>query len=149
MIRIPKWGEYRQKLIAISTGESCGITDQASATHGDGMVKDFGDIFQDLDGIMREETQEVNAFFEELLNNQHVNEVEGLVDKLKEMQSMLRCAIRGRERINEHDICHARFVLHKLRDVVNDPWTSERDAQLSLCIEHLHLTMLRMQPIFL
>ena len=43
LIRIPKWSEYRQKLIAISTGENCGITE----ANDDGMVKDFKGVIQD------------------------------------------------------------------------------------------------------
>ena len=39
LIRIPKWSEFRQRLIAISTGECCDITGAE-----DGMVKDFKDI---------------------------------------------------------------------------------------------------------
>ena len=126
LVRIPKWGEYRQKLIAISTGESCGIT-EASATHGDGMVKDFEDVFQDYEGIMREETQELNDQFRDLLDNKCISEVEGLVDKLKRMQSMLSRATNDSEQINTDEICHIRFVLHKLREIINDPWTSDHD----------------------
>ena len=48
LIRIPKWSEYRQKLIAISTGECCGITEASD----DGMVKDFEDVIQDYDYIV-------------------------------------------------------------------------------------------------
>ena len=105
LIRIPKWSEYRQKLIATSTGESCDLT-KTSGTNDDGIVKDFGDIFQDFDDIIQEETQEINAFFEELLNNQHVNEVEGLVDKLKKLQSMFSRVVHDSEQIDEDEICN-------------------------------------------
>ena len=88
LVRIPKWGEYRQKLIAVSTGESCGIT-VASTTHGDVMVKDFADIFQDYEDIVREETQKLNDQFKDLLDNECNNEVEGLVDMLRIMQMKL------------------------------------------------------------
>ena len=48
LIRIPKWSEYRQKLIAISTGENRDITKASD----DGMVKDFKDVmpaYEDID----------------------------------------------------------------------------------------------------
>ena len=88
LIRIPKWSKHRQKLIAISTGESCGIT-VTSTTDGDGMVKDFGDVFQDYEDIIQEETQKLNDQFRNLLGNECSNEVEGLVDILKIMQMKL------------------------------------------------------------
>ena len=59
LIRIPKWSEYRQKLIAISTGEYCRTT-EASGTDDDGMVKGFEDITQNYDDIIQEETQKLN-----------------------------------------------------------------------------------------
>ena len=39
LIRIPKWSEFRRKLIAISTGECCDITGAE-----DGIVKGFRNI---------------------------------------------------------------------------------------------------------
>ena len=94
LIRIPKWSEYRQKLIAISTGEYCPV-DEVNETDDDGIVKDFGNIFQDYECIIQKETQELNVQFEELLVNKYINEVEGLVDMLKKMQMKL----------NSHTVC--------------------------------------------
>lgn len=56
LIRIPKWSDYRQKLI-ISTGEYC--IPETSETDEDGMVKDFRDIIYDnIEDIMQEEEEE-------------------------------------------------------------------------------------------
>ena len=56
LIRIPKWSDYRQKLI-ISTGEYC--IPETSETDEDGMVKDFRDIIYDNnEDIMQEEEEE-------------------------------------------------------------------------------------------
>ena len=49
LIRIPKWSNYRQKLIAISMGKHH-VETEASHTE-DGVVKDFKDIIQDYDDI--------------------------------------------------------------------------------------------------
>ena len=134
LIRIPKWSEYRRKLIAICTGECCGIT-KASGTDDDGMVKDFGGIFQDYDDIIQEETQEMNTHLEELMDNKYINEVEGLVDMLKKMKIVLSRAIHDSEKIDKDEICHMKYILHKLREDINDPWTSDntRTAEQLRC----------------
>ena len=49
LIRIPKWSNYRQKLIAISMGKHH-VETEANHTE-DGVVKDFRDIIQDYDDI--------------------------------------------------------------------------------------------------
>ena len=53
LIRIPKWSEFRQRLIAISTGECCDITGAE-----DGMVKDFKDIIKE--DVVHEKIQDLN-----------------------------------------------------------------------------------------
>ena len=88
LIRIPKWSEYRQKLIAVSTGE-CSSVNTAGEMDDNEVMKDFGNIFQDSDEIVQKEIQELNDQLEELLDNTHVKEVEELVDILKTMQSKL------------------------------------------------------------
>ena len=88
LIRVPRWSEYRQKLIALSTGEYHGAS-EASGIDDDGMVNNFEDIFQDQEHIIEEETQKLNDQFKQLMENKNINEVEGLVDMLKEMQAKL------------------------------------------------------------
>ena len=84
LIRIPKWSEYRQKLIAISTGENCGISD---ATYKeDGVVKDFEDVIQEYEDVVEEETQQ-HVLFKELLDNEFISQ--SAKDMLKEIQMML------------------------------------------------------------
>ena len=75
LIRIP---EFRQKLVAVSTGECCDLT-----AAEDGMIKDFKDIVQELN-VFHEEMQELNKQIKALLDNQHIDAAEGLVDKLEE-----------------------------------------------------------------
>ena len=43
LIRIPKWSEFRQRLIAVSTGECCDVTGAE-----DGMIRDFKDIIYSI-----------------------------------------------------------------------------------------------------
>ena len=107
LIRIPKWSQYRQKLIAISTGEYCGIT-EASTIDDDGMVKDFKDIFQDYEYIAQEETQKLNDQFKELLDNKYINELEVLVDILKTM-------------LNSHTFCLSERAdnIYRIKDGLN------------------------------
>ena len=88
LIRIPKWSEYHQKLIAVSTGE-CSSVNTADEMDDHEVMKDFGNIFQDSNEIVQKEIQELNDQFEELLGNPYANEVEGLVNILKTMQSKL------------------------------------------------------------
>ena len=93
LIRIPKWSDYRQKLIAISTGEYCG---EASATDEDGAVKDFKDVIYNYEDILQEEIQQLVVIVKELLANECISEVEELTDKLKQIEMMLcTCAERG------------------------------------------------------
>ena len=90
LIRIPKWSEYRQKLIAISTGEYCGITDKE-----DGVVKDFKDVIQEYEDIVKEETLQ-QVLLKELLDNEYISKSEELKDKLKQIKWMLcRRSTRG------------------------------------------------------
>ena len=56
LLRIPKWSDYCQKLIAISTGECCGIA-EVNEIDNDGMIKHFEDIVQDYEGILKENTR--------------------------------------------------------------------------------------------
>ena len=96
LIRIPKWSDYRQKLIAISTEEYCGTKSEASATDEDGAVKDFKDIIYDYEDIVQEEIQQLVVLLQELLDNEYISKVEELTDKLKQIQTMLHtCAVRG------------------------------------------------------
>ena len=53
LIRVPKWSEYRQKLIAISIGESCSVKPETS---DDGIIQDFKDVIHDYEDIVQEET---------------------------------------------------------------------------------------------
>ena len=86
LIRIPKWSEYRQKLIAISTGEN---RDNTKASEiDDGVVKDFKDVIQEYEDFVEEETQQ-HVLFKELLDNHYISKSEEVKDKLKQIQSML------------------------------------------------------------
>ena len=107
LIRIPRWSRYRQKLIATSTGEYCGVTE----TDDDGMVKGFEDIFQDHECIVQEETQKLNDQFKELMDNKSINEVKGLVDMLKELQMKLN----SHTYLSDHDIYRIKDDLESLR----------------------------------
>ena len=82
LIRIPKWSQFRQRLIGISTGECFDITGAE-----DGMVKDFKDIIQE--DALQGEIQELNKTIEALLDNQSITAVQGLVAVLKETQIKL------------------------------------------------------------
>ena len=141
LIRIPKWSEYRQKLIAVSTGEYSSVnTADEMGDHDSEVMKDFGNIFQDSNEIVQKEIQELNDQFEELLGNPHVNEIEGLMDILKTMQTKLlksqahtacqladmiycfkseleylRCDIESEHRIGQ-------YRLEKLRDACRGFW---------------------------
>lgn len=75
LIRIPKWSNYRQKLIAISTGNYCVKAKAVETDEEDGMVKDFKDIIQDYDDIIQEETQQLLDQIKELLDNDHISKV--------------------------------------------------------------------------
>ena len=75
-------------MIARSTGESCGITN-AIEIDDDGVVRDFGNIIQNYDDIMEGEAQKMDITFKELLDNERVKEVEGLVNVLEKMQAKL------------------------------------------------------------
>ena len=83
LIRIPKWSDHRQKLIAISTGEYCGVT-EASKTDEAGVVEDFKDIIHE--DIVQEEAQQLLDELKDLLDMKCINEVEGLGDLLKEIK---------------------------------------------------------------
>ena len=87
LIRVPRWSEYRQKLIALSAGEYCHATEASGMD--DGMVNNFEDIFQDHERIVDQEIQKLNDQFKQLMDNENINKVEGLVDMLKEMQVKL------------------------------------------------------------
>ena len=83
LIRIPRWSDHRQKLIAISTGEYCGVT-ETSKTGEAGAVEDFKDIIHE--DIVQEEAQQLLDQLKDLLDIKCINEVEGLVDLLKEIK---------------------------------------------------------------
>ena len=87
LIKFPKWSEYRQKLIAISTRENCGISD--ATLEEDGVVKDFKDVIQEYEDIVQEETQQ-HVLLKELLDNEYISQSEELKDKLKQIQMVLR-----------------------------------------------------------
>ena len=87
LIRFPKWSKYRQKLIAISTGEKCGISDVTFEE--DGVVKDFEDVIQEYKDVVEEETQQ-HVLLKQLLDNEYISQSEELKDKLKQIQMVLR-----------------------------------------------------------
>ena len=104
LIRIPKWSEFRQRLIAVSTGECCDITGAE-----DGMVNDFKGIIQE--DIIHEEIQELNKQIKESLDDQYINEVKGVVDVLKGMQHKLN----GHLSHPADDMHHLKYDLAYLR----------------------------------
>ena len=79
LIKIPKWSEFCQKLVAISTGESCRITGTE-----DGTENDFKDIIQD--DVVHGELQELDKQIQVFICNKYIHAVEGLVDVLKSIQ---------------------------------------------------------------
>ena len=89
LIRVPKWSEYRQRLIALSIAEYRSTTEASGKDDDDGMINNFEDIFQDHGCIIEEETRKLNDQFKQLMDNKSINKVEGLVDMLKEMQKKL------------------------------------------------------------
>ena len=89
LIKIPKWGNYRQKLIAISTGGHCSVKSEPSETDDDEIENDFEDIIQDYDDIVQDETQQLLDQVKELLDHDCTSAVEGMVDILKKMQIKL------------------------------------------------------------
>ena len=88
LIRIPKWSEYHQKLIAISTGENHDNTKASCSEIDDGVVKDFKDVIQEYEDFVEEETLQ-HALFKQLLDNDYIRKSEELTDKLKQIQMML------------------------------------------------------------
>ena len=131
LIRIPKWSEYRQKLIAISTGENCNNTKASEID--DGVVKDFKDVIQEYEDFVEEETQQ-HALFKQLLDNDYIRKSEELMDKLKQIQMMLySCGIKdGWNAKKIHTVkCYLRslkyevtknFQLEYLRRKMDDFW---------------------------
>ena len=114
LIRIPKWNNYRQKLIAISTGEYCGEPSAAD----DGVVKDFKDVIHNYDEISQEEIQQLVVTLEELLANEYISKEERLTDKQKELQMMLStCAERSGWRAD--DIIFVKQNVLRLKNIID------------------------------
>ena len=78
LIRIPKWSEFHQRLIAISTGDCYDITGAE-----DGAVKEFNDIMQD---VVHDEVQGLKKQINELLD---ISAVEELMDELGNIEIKL------------------------------------------------------------
>ena len=110
LIRIPKWSDYRQKLVTISTGDCCNEKPQTSEADKDGMIKDFKDIIHDYEDIVQEETQELAVQLQKLINMMdHLPKGLGSIrhvhhpttrlkikDKLEQIQMIFcTCAARG------------------------------------------------------
>ena len=132
LIRIPKWSDYRQKLIAISTGDCCNEKPQTSEADKDGMVKDFKDIIQDYEDIVQEETQQLAVQLQELINMMdHSHKLYPslyptttwlkIKDKLEQIQMIFcTCAARGdleARKIDQikDDLFHLRFNMDCIR----------------------------------
>ena len=114
LIRIPRWSTYREKLIAISSGDHDGANLEANTTAEDGAVNDFKDVIENYEDIVQEETQQLLDQVKELLDNEYINEVEGLVELLNKMQIKLNSnAMNAREQLES--ICSIKYDLHKLR----------------------------------
>ena len=127
LIRIPKWSEYRQKLIAISTGESCGIH-KASETDEDGSVKDFKDVIHDYEDIVQEETQQLLGQVKELLDVECINEVKELKDKLVSMRKFLKLNGLVKSPSKQVDVvCGIKCDLHLLKCYVESPFIEPPD----------------------
>ena len=110
LIRNTKWSDHRQKLITISTGEYCGVT-EASKTDEAGVVEDFKDIIHE--DIVQEETQQLHDQLKDLLDMKCINEVEGLVNLLKE--------IKERPKLNRHVKCrNVRMQVENLCRIKNN-----------------------------
>ena len=84
LIRIPRWSDYRQRLIAISTGECCGITEVSEADEG-GMVKDFKGIIQDYKDIVQDESQQVIDQLKEFLSHEYILDTKDIRKKIEEV----------------------------------------------------------------
>ena len=87
LISIPKWSEYRRRLI--NTGDCCNEMPQRSETDEDGTTKDFKDVIEDYKDIVQEKTKQLLDQVKELLDNKCIDEVQGLKDKLKMIKKML------------------------------------------------------------
>ena len=113
LIRIPKWSDHRQKLIAISTGEYCGVT-EASKIGEAGVVEDFKDIIHE--DIVQEKTQQLLDQLKDLLDIKCINEVEGLEDLLKEIKEHpeLNGHVKCRN-VRMQNLCNMMKNLHILR----------------------------------
>ena len=133
LIIIPKWGEYRQKLKAINTGESYGPTNAIEID--DGTVKDFGDIIQNYGDIIQEETQKMDIKFKELLDNEHVKEVEGLVNVLEKMQVKLNS--------DDFPVSKRAHYMYCIKDDLNDLKRIVESESRSVARLHNILQMLR------
>ena len=138
LIKIPKWSESRQKLIAISTEGHCSIESGPSETGDDEMVKDFDDVIQDYEDIVQGETQQLLELVKKLLDNECINEVDGLVDMLKRMQMKLNShATCVSEEVD--NICTIKCDLRRLRDDV------QADAPHNNKVSHLRHIMSMMR----
>ena len=115
LIRIPKWSDHRQKLIAISTGEYCDVT-ETSKTGEAGVVEDFKDIIHD--DLVQDETQQLLDQLKYLLDIKCINEVEGLGDLLKEIKEHpeLNLHVKCRNaRMQAANLCPMKNALYTLR----------------------------------
>lgn len=118
LIRIPKWSDYRQKLIKISTGEY--YMPKASDTYEDGMVKDFKGIIHDYKDITKQMLDEVR----ELLDNKSIAEVEGLKDRLKQMKEYLEYI----KHVEHSDAAMALSLFNS--DIPSQHWHMKRRKQV-------------------
>ena len=110
LIRIPKWSDHHQKLIAISIGEYCDVT-EASKIGEAGVVEDFKDIIHE--DIVQEETQQLLDQLKDLLDMKSINEVEGLGDLLKE--------IKEHPKFNRHIKCrNIEMQIANVYDMMNN-----------------------------
>ena len=77
-------------------------------------MKDFRDVIHDYEDIVKEETKQLLDQVKKLLDNEYVNEVEGLVELLNKMQVKLDSnAMNAREQVDS--ICSIKYDLHQLR----------------------------------
>ena len=107
LIRIPQWSEYRQKLVAISTGE------HSTKVYEWEMVKDFKDICHE--SIIEDERKKLLDQSEELLDRQYIKKSPKLVNKLKKMQEHLEWFYLDKTK-QLNVLHHVKSYLERLRD---------------------------------
>ena len=128
LIKLPKWGNHRQKLIATSIGEHCTINTEPGE---DGLVEDFKDVILDYEDIIKQETQQLLNEVEKLLRNGFVNQIKELVHILKKMKVKLNSHAASVDEEVEN-ICTIKCDLYRLRDDI------ESDVPDDSKVNHLH-----------